>query len=80
MSNVLRQSQRVNLRESSRNSTNAIGSSGPLQYCVDLSPTSDEVLRKELESHIIMKKDAKVAIGQSILKYQTQIGVQNSCA
>lgn len=70
MSNVLRQSQRVNLRESSGNSINAIGSSDPLQYCVDLSPMSDEV-RKELESHIVMKKDAKVAIGQIILKYQT---------
>ena len=75
MSNALRQNQRVNIREvnSNGNGNGNNGSDGgydaSLTYCVDLEPSSDEVMA-ELKSHVIMKVADKLAIGKDLLKHK----------
>ena len=78
MSNALRQNQRVNIREGNGNG-NGNGNNGSnggydasLTYCVDLEPSSDEVMA-ELKSHVIMKVGDKLAIGKDLLKHKNII-------
>ena len=60
MSNALHQIQRVNLHESRGNSDGGRGTINT-QYCVDLTPTPEEI-KKELVSYTTMKVSDKSAL------------------
>ena len=74
MSNALRQSQCINIRETNGNGN--AGNNGGIEatqiYCIDLDPTRQEV-KAELKSHTIMKVDDKIALGKDLLKYKDTI-------
>ena len=72
MSNALRQSQRANIRESNSTGTCDARASVSHQYCMDLTPSSQQI-QVELKSPSLMKVAEKVSLCKSIIKYKVEI-------